>query len=155
MPYFLLPFRTYVYKCYVCVCVRVCMCVRVCACMQTIFLHCPENCRPLQEIQNEQPREVQPGSRVKLLETSQTRCEDEHRNDNVSYILVYQNPNNRTLKQIDQQHHHRVMTPPIYINTSGVYCVYRQCPTAEMDHCCIKVAGKHNCTRTDIYSHLP
>ena len=121
------------------------MCVCVHMCVLTILLHCPEDCRPLQEIENKQPREVRPGSRVKLLNTNPTLCGNDHSDDNVTYILVYQNPDNGTLERVHQQQHHRVMTPPIYLNTSGVYCVYRQCPTLQMDYCCIKVTGKDNC----------
>ena len=82
--------------------------------------------------------------RVELLDTNSNPC-DNLSNDNASYALVYQNPDDGTLELVHQQQQNRVTTPPIYLNTSGIYCVYRQCPAVQMDYCCIKATGKDYC----------
>ena len=83
-----------------------------------------------------------PGSTIWLVAPSPTStC------NNSTSVLVYQNQQGGELQVLCQQTWRRVKTPPILMNTSGVYCVYQNCTTTQMDWCCIKVTGKnsHNC----------
>ena len=97
----------------------------------------PDTCRSLKDIENEPPRIVKPGSTTKLVARDTNAC----RYGNTSYVLQYQNQTSGELERLDIQKNYSVETPPIYMNNSGMYCVYKQCGTVEMEQCCAKVTG--------------
>ena len=90
------------------------------------------NCRSLNEIENSPPCDVRPGSFVRLVVANPHACEG------TNYLISYHNSTGSTV--LYRQKKHRFRTPPIYLNSSGVYCVYKECTT--LVRCCVKVTGK-------------
>ena len=96
-----------------------------------------DDCGSLKDIQDKQPTVVKAGSAIELATPDRSAC----RHGNASYVLLHQNQKSGKLQRLYDQKEYRVETPPIYLNISGVYCVYKQCGAVQMDQCCIKATG--------------
>ena len=83
------------------------------------------------------PSTVQPGSIVSITPNNIDTCGD------ASYVLLYKNQTSGGLGRLYERKSHRVETPPIYLNTSGVYCAHKHCETMQIDQCCTKVTGNN------------
>ena len=79
---------------------------------------------------------MEAGSTHELIASNTDDC------GNIPYTLLHRNQNSGKLEHLYEQDYYKVMTPPIYLNTSGVYCVYKQCESAQIDQCCKKFTGK-------------
>ena len=84
-----------------------------------------------------QPSPVTSGSNTTLIPTNIYACGY----SNNRYILQYQNQNSGEIQTLRNQTYHQVETPPIDLNTAGVYCLYEQCGTEQIEQCCIKLTG--------------
>ena len=95
-------------------------------------------CKLLQDTESESSHSsiVQPGTTININSYNTNGC------SNASYVLLYKNQNNEELERLYEQKSHRVETPPIYLNTSGIYCVHKHCETEQIGQCCTKVTGK-------------
>ena len=81
---------------------------------------------------------MKPGSTIELVAPDTNACS----HGNTSYVLIQKNQKSGELKHLYNQTGYRVETPPIYLNNSAVYCVYKQCGKVQMDRCnCIKATG--------------
>ena len=95
-------------------------------------------CKLLQDTESESshPSIVQPGTTINIFGDYTNDC------SNASYVLLYKNQNSGELERLYEQKSYRVDSPPIFLNTSGVYCVHKRCVTEQIGQCCTKVTGK-------------
>ena len=100
------------------------------------YITLPEYCTPLKSLQSWELLTVEPGSTPELIPSNTNDC------GSIPYTLLYQNQSSGKLEHLYDQDNHKVMTPPIYLNTSGIYCVYKQCESAQIDQCCKKLTGR-------------
>lgn len=64
---------------------------------------------------------------------------DLHCNDN-NYILSRQNHQTGELEEISRQQDYRFTISNIRLNTSGVYCIHKQCSPKQ---CCFRISGSY------------
>ena len=95
-------------------------------------------CTSLQEVEDA-ITEVQHGSSV-VIYSPLTDCNDGDPSDD-TYILLHQNHHTRELEEVSQQKGYKFTISDIQLNTSGVYCVYKQCAPEDKEQCCIRISG--------------
>ena len=82
---------------------------------------------------------IQPGSSVVLV-YSQTNDHCSNSGDDI-YILLFEDHHTGLLTEISQQQNHTFQISAVQLNTSGVYCVHKQCAPELREQCCIRIAG--------------
>ena len=101
------------------------------------FLEYTVACRQLQHISDATVYDVQPGSSIQF----HSRRRNCNKPGNNSYTLLHQNHHTGQLQVLSQQQDHRFVISDIQLNTSGVYCAYKQCVPEDMERCCIQIIG--------------
>ena len=81
---------------------------------------------------------VQPGSSMVIYSETSNSCSNTS-NDN--YILLHENHRTGVLNEIARQQNYTFQISAIQLNTSGVYCVYKECAPEDMEQCCIRITG--------------
>ena len=84
--------------------------------------------------------QVQAGSMVTFRFYSQT---DNHcgNSGNDTYTLLHEDHQTGVLREISQQQNPAFQISEIQLNTSGVYCAYKQCVPEHREECCIGIIG--------------
>ena len=82
---------------------------------------------------------VQPGSSMVIVYSQTSRSCSNASND--SYILLQEDHHTGVLKEISRQQNHTFQISSIQLNTTGVYCVYKECAPEDMEQCCIRIIG--------------
>ena len=70
----------------------------------------------------------------------QNHCNHPDHND---YMLLRENDHSRELYIISQQEGFKFTLSNVQLNTSGIYCTYKQCAPEEKEQCSIRIAGQH------------
>ena len=58
---------------------------------------------------------------------------------NNNYTLLHDNHHTGELDTISQQEGYKFTLSNVQLNTSGIYCVYKQCAPQEKKQCCIRI----------------
>ena len=95
-------------------------------------------CMPKQQVEDA-TMVVQPGSSVVIV-YSQTNDHCSNSSDD-TYILLHEDHRTGVLREISQQQNYTFQISAIQLNTSGVYCVYKQCASEHREQCCIRITG--------------
>ena len=86
--------------------------------------------------------EVQPGSSVVIVYSpTDNHCNNSRSGDNDTYILLHEDHHTGVLKEISRQQNFTFQISAIQLNTSGVYCTYKQCVPEYREQCCIRITG--------------
>ena len=94
-------------------------------------------CTQLQHVVNATIYNVTSGSNI-IFNSRRRNC-DQLSND--TYILSHQNHHTRELEVVSEQQGNKFIIPNIQLDTSGVYCAYKQCVPEDMEQCCIRIIG--------------
>lgn len=100
-------------------------------------------CVPFEKIEDATIK-TQPASSIELI-SQINGCSDPGNDD---YILLHEDHKTGELQEISrQQNNHRFQISNIQLNTSGVYCAYKQCAPQDRTQCCIRITGwyKYSC----------
>ncbi|XP_065905002.1 uncharacterized protein [Dysidea avara] len=93
---------------------------------------CIVQCRPL-ELVNEATDTVQLGDNYTIINTDPCRG-----HKNMSYRMYHQDHHTGSLKMITNSTSY-THTIHVQLDTSGVYCVHKECSTAGIDACCVQI----------------
>ena len=86
--------------------------------------------------------EVQPGSSVVIIYTpTDSHCNNSTFGDDDTYTLLHEDHQTGVLREISQQQNSKFQISEIQLNTSGVYCAYKQCAPEHREECCIRIIG--------------
>lgn len=97
-------------------------------------------CRPLKVVMDaaiEDIRVLPAGSNISFY----SHVNDHGHTNNDSYILLHQNHQTKKLEVVSQQQDNKFTISDLQVNSSGVYCAYRQRIPKDKEQCCIKISG--------------
>ena len=77
------------------------------------------------------------GSSIEI-HSPENHCNHPNNND---YVLLRENDHTGELDIISQQEGYTFTISNVQLNTSAIYCTYKQCAPAEKEQCCIRIAG--------------
>ena len=60
---------------------------------------------------------------------------------NNSYIFLHQNHRTGELDIISQQQGRKFTLSNVQLNSSGIYCAYKQCAPQGKEQCCVRIIG--------------
>ena len=95
------------------------------------------SCKTLQEVENAVLEENIPGSSIDIYAPN-LDCDCVK---NSTYILLHQDHQTGELKVESRQQEYKFTISNIQLNTSGVYCMYKQCAPEDKEKCCVRIPG--------------
>jgi len=93
-------------------------------------------CVPRQDVDDAIIR-MNPGSNYIFRAGIDSTCSP---SSDVTYILTHENHVTGRMEIVSQQQSH-AFTIHVQLNTSGVYCAYKQCAPNDKEQCCIRIKG--------------
>ena len=128
---------------YASVCAYVCLHACQCVCVFLFYLSTAE-CMSLQVVKNGTMEEaanattkVNLGCTIKI-KSQGNNCSNPNSSN---YTLLQENHHTGRLDVISQQEDYTFTISNVQFNTSGIYCVYKQCALEDMEQCCIRIRG--------------
>ena len=105
------------------------------------MLFTPVQCMPKQQVEDA-TIEVQPGSSVVIIYMpTDSHCNNSIFGNDDTYTLLHEDHQTGVLREISQQQNPTFQISEIQLNTSGVYCAYKQCVPEHREECCIRIIG--------------
>ena len=101
---------------------------------------CTVQCRSLQVVRDGAgvaTRRVNLGFPVEIY-SNVNHCNQPSNN---SYILLHQNHHTGELDIVSQQPGYKFTLSSVQLDSSGIYCTYKQCTPQEKEQCCVRVIG--------------
>ena len=77
------------------------------------------------------------GSSIEICTSLENHCNQPNNNN---YILLQENHHTGRLDVVSQQEDY-ISLSNVQLNTSGIYCAYKQCAPEDMEQCCIRIIG--------------
>ena len=67
----------------------------------------------------------------------ENHCNDPNNN---MYVLLHENHHTGELDNVSRHQEHKFTLSDVQLNTSGIYCIYKQC-AQDREQCCVKIIG--------------